>query len=82
MKQYFAKTLQNISLKMICTSCTDEVKVNVPSFQIVTPFLRYKIFYSDVINLRFYLSEDVTDYQDLRRINFKSPVSIGVFVTK
>ena len=67
---------------MMCTSCTNEVKVKVPSFQTVTSFLRYKIVYSDVINLRFCLFEDVTDYRGLRRINFKSFVPIGVFATK
>ena len=63
---------------MTHTSCTDEVRVMVPSFQIVTLFLRYKILNRDVINLRFCLFEDVTDYHDLRRINLKSFVSIGL----
>ena len=65
---------------MMCTSCIDEVRVKVPSFQKVTLFLRYKIFNRDFINLRFCLFVDVTDYHDLRRINLKSFVSIGLFV--
>ena len=56
--------------------------MKVPSFQKVTPVLRYKIFYSDVINLRFCWFEDVTDYRDFRRINFKSFVPIGAFAIK
>ena len=65
---------------MTCTSCTDEVRVKVPSFQKVTLFLRYQIFNRDVLNLRDCLFEDVTEDHDLRRINHKSFVSIGLFV--
>ena len=64
-------------LKMACTSCTDEVRIKVPSFQKVTLFFRYKIFHRDVINLQFCLFEDITDYSDLKRINLRSFVSIG-----
>ena len=46
---------------MTCYACTDEVRVNVPSFQKVTLFLRYKIFHTDLIRLHFCLFEDVTD---------------------
>ena len=65
---------------MTCTACTDEVRVKVPSFQRATLFLQYKIFNRDVINLRFCLFEDATDYRDLRKINLKSFVSIGLSV--
>ena len=65
---------------MTCTSCTDEVRVKVPSFKKVTLFLRYQIFNRDVLNLRDCLFEDVTDDRDLRRINHKSFVSKGLFV--
>ena len=58
----------------------DEVRVKVPSFQNVTLFLLYKIFNRDVINLRFCLFEDPTDFRDLRRLNIKSFVLIGPFV--
>ena len=61
---------------MMCTSVRDKV----PSFQKVTLSLGYKIFNRDVINLRFSLSEDVTDYRDLRRINLKKFVLTGLLV--
>ena len=80
MKQYFAEIFKLFELKKTCTSCTAEVRVKVASFQKVTLFLRYEIFNRDVINLRFCLFEDVTDYHDLRRINLNSFVSIGLFV--
>ena len=38
MNQYFAETLQ-FYLKMMCTSCADEVRGKVPSFEKVTLFL-------------------------------------------
>ena len=79
MTQYFAETLQVISLKKTCTSCTDEIRDKVPSFQKVTLFRGYKIFNRDVINLHFSLFEDVTDYHALRRINIKNLVPIGFF---
>ena len=43
-------------------------------------FLRYKILIRDVINLCLGLFEDVTDDYDLRKINLKSFVLIGLFV--
>ena len=58
---------------MACTSCTDEVREKVPSFQKVTLFLQYN-------HLSFFLVEDVTGYSDARRINLKSFVSIGLVV--
>ena len=61
---------------MMCTSVRDKV----PSFQNVTLSLGYKIFNRDVINLRFSLSEDVTDYRDLRRIDLKKFVLTGLLV--
>ena len=61
---------------MMCISVRDKV----PSFQKVTLSLGYKIFNRDVINLRFSWSEDVTDYRDLRRINLKKFVLIGLLV--
>ena len=68
MKQYFAETLQVISFKNSCTSCTDEIRVKVPSFQKVTLFLRYEIFNRDVINLRFCLFEDVIGYRYIKAL--------------
>ena len=68
---FFADTLQSISFKMTCTSCTDDVREKVPSFLKVTLFLRYKIFIRGAINLGFCLFKDVTDYRDWRRINLK-----------
>ena len=44
MKQYFAETLQVISFKMTCTSCTDKIREKVPSFQKVAFF--YDITYN------------------------------------
>ena len=64
-------TLQVISFIINYRSCTDEVREKVPSFQKVTPFLRYKMFHRDVINLRFRLFEDATNYCELRRIKIK-----------
>ena len=52
---------------MTCASCTEEVRVKVPSFQNVT---------LDVINLRFCLFENVTDYCGVRRINTEFEVSV------
>ena len=80
MKQYFSETLQVISIKMTCISCTDEIREKVPSFQKVTLFQGYQIYKRDVINLPFSLFEDVTDYRALRRINIKAFVLIGLFV--
>ena len=80
----YSKTLRRLfnlfHLKMTCISCTDGVRVKVPSFQKVTLFLRYEIFHRYVINLRFCLFEDVTDYHDFRRINLKCFVMITPFV--
>ena len=77
MKQYFAKTLQVISIKKHVYACTDEVREKVSSFQKVTLFLRYKPYNRALINFkRFCLFEDVTGYRDIRRMNLKSFVSI------
>ena len=65
---------------MTCTSCKNKVRVKVPLFQKVTLFIRYKIFNRDVINLSFCLFEDVTVCRDLRRLNLKNFVTIGLFV--
>ena len=64
---------------MTCTSCSNEVREKVPSFQKVTLF--YDINHNTE---RFCLFEDVTGYRDIRRINLKSVVSIGdvVFATQ
>ena len=78
MEQCFAETPQIISFKMTNISCMDKVRVKVHSFQKVTLFLRYKVFNTDV--LRFCLFEDITDYRDLRRLNLKRFVSIGLFL--
>ena len=67
-------------LKMTCTSCTDEVREKVPSFQKVTLFLRYKPKHRALINLCFCLFEAVTGYHNIRRINLKRFVSIGLVV--
>ena len=66
---------------MTSTSCTDEVRVKVPSFQKVTFFLQYKIFHRDFIHLQFCLFGDVTDCHDLHRISFRSFASMGLFVS-
>ena len=67
-------------LKMTCTSCTYEARVKVPSFQKSHTFSTIKIFNRGVINLRFCLFEDVTDYCDVRKIHLKSFVPIGFLV--
>ena len=67
--------------KMTCTFCTDDVRVKVPSFQKVTQFLKYKIFHRDINRLNFCLFEVIPDCHDLRRINFKSFASIGIFIS-
>ena len=67
--------------KMTCTVCIDDVRVKVPSFQKVTQFLQYKIFHIDIIRLNFCLFEVIPDCHDLRRINFKSFASIGIFIS-
>ena len=67
--------------KMTCTFCIDDVRVKVPSFQKVTQFLQYKIFHRDIIRLNFCLFEVIPDCHDLRRINFKSFVSIRIFIS-
>ena len=67
--------------KMSCTFCIDDIRVMVLSFQKVTQFLHYKIFHRDIIHLIFCLFEVIPDCHDLRRINFKSFVSIGFFIS-
>ena len=76
MKQYFAETLPVISFKNDVPSCTDEVREKVPSFKEVT------LFFYDINHntepLSIYV--DVTGCRDIRRINLKSFVSIGLVV--
>ena len=67
--------------KMTSTFCIDDVRVKVPSFQKVTQFLQYKIFHRDIIRLNFCLFEVIPDRLDLRKINFKSFASIGIFIS-
>ena len=67
--------------KMTCTFCKDDVRVMVPSFQKVTQFLQYKILHRDIIRLNFCLFEVIPDCHDLRKINFKSFASIGIFIS-
>ena len=56
---------------MTFTSCTDEVRVKVPSFQKVTLFLQCKIFNRDGIRLHFCLFEDVNDFRNLKESGSK-----------
>ena len=60
----------------MCTSCMDEVREKVPSFQKVTLYLRYK----PNTNERFRLFEDVTGKRGIRWINLKSFDSIRLVV--
>ena len=62
-----------LEIKQYFAETLQVIVQEVPSFETVTPFLR------GVINLRFCLFEDVTDYRDLRKINIRSFVSIGFF---
>ena len=56
---------------MTGTSGTDDAGVKVPSFQNVTFFLQYEIFYRDAIHLYFCLFEDVSDCRDQKQTCFK-----------
>ena len=56
---------------MTFTSCTDEVRGKVPSFQKVTLFIQYKIFNRDGIRLHFCLFEDVNDFCNFKRSGSK-----------
>ena len=58
-------------LKMIGTSCTDDARVKVPSFQKVTFFQQYVIFHRDAIHLYFCLFEDVSDCRDYSQTRWK-----------
>ena len=58
-------------LKMTGMSCTDHARVKVPSFQKVTFFLQYEIFYRDAIHLYFCLYENISDCHDERRNTLK-----------
>ena len=51
--------LCGVSAKMTGTSCSDDARVKVPSFQNVTIFLQYEIFHRDAIHLYFCSFEDV-----------------------
>ena len=62
---------KSFHLKMTFTSCTDENRVKVPSFQKVTLFLQYKIFNRDGIRLHFCLFEDVNDFRNSKRSGSK-----------
>ena len=62
---------RSFHLKMTGTSCTDDAGVKVPSFQNVTFFLQYEIFYRDAIHLYFCLFEDVSDCRDQKQTCFK-----------
>ena len=81
MQQCFDRLCKLDNLKMTCTTCTDEVGVKVPSLK------KHHIF-SSKYNIQqrryqftfFCLLEDVTDNRDLRRINTKGFISIGLFV--
>ena len=67
------------------TSCTDKVREKVPSFQKVTLFYDINHINTEPSSINIvYLFEDVTGYRDIRRINLKSFVSMGlvVFATK
>ena len=57
---------RSFHLKMTGTSCRDDARVKVPSFQKVTFFLQYYIFQRDAVHLYFCLFEDVSDCRDLR----------------
>ena len=67
-------------LKMTFTSCTDEVRVKVTSFQKVTLFLRHNLFHRDLINLRVCLFEDVTGCRDLASFTSNVLLRIELFV--
>ena len=55
---------RSFNLKMTDTSCTDDARVKVPTFQKVTFFLQYEMFHRDAIHLIFCLFEDVSDCRD------------------
>ena len=64
---------------MACTSCTYEVREKVPSFQKVALF--YDINHNiEPLSINVCLFEYVIGYHDIRRINLKSFVSIGLVV--
>ena len=79
MRQYFAETLQVISFKNDVYFLHGRSREKAPSLKKITPFLQYKLFKRDAINLGFCVFEDVTDYRDWRRGNLKSFVLIGLF---
>ena len=66
---------------MTFTSCTDEVRVKVPSFQKVTLFLQYKIFNRDGIRLHFVCLKMLMTSVILNDQAPKRFASIGFFVT-
>ena len=55
------ETLQVISFKMIGTSCTDDARVKVPSFQKVTFFATIRNIQKRRHSFVFCLYEDVSD---------------------
>ena len=52
---------RSFNLKTTGTSCTDDARVKVSSFQKVTFFLQYEIILRVAIHLNFCLFEDVSD---------------------
>ena len=52
-------------LKITCTSCTDDARVKVPSFQKVTFFYNIKYF-TETLSICIFF-KDVSDCPDLRR---------------
>ena len=58
------------------SSCTDDARVKVPSFEMIHMFLQYEIFHRDVFHFYFCLFEDVTYCRDLSKKRCKDQESI------
>ena len=64
-------------LKM--TSCKDDARVKLPSFQKVLFFQKYEIIHRDAIHLQFFCLKMLLAAM-LRRKSFKFLASLGLFV--
>ena len=81
MKQYFAETMQVNSFKNdVYLLARTKIEKRYPHFKKSHFFYDIKYSTETLSIYVFCLFEDVTDYRDLRGINFKSFVSIGLFV--